>query len=110
MEAHSLLHSGETAVALFTEGKRFEINRDGTGTTGNWVVKAELDVDRVIIYRRRERTNEVYLADFAGISDAGERRRKIHFVNARMIDETDRSWTEFAGGGQNPVRYIAAEE
>jgi 6-phosphogluconolactonase (cycloisomerase 2 family) len=110
MEAQSLLQENETAIAVFTKGSKLQLHADNTGTTGDWVVGGDLDVDKVIIYHRRDSdTNEVYLADFDGVSAAGEGRYKIHFTNAKLMDSTDKSWSEFAATGQNPVRYIRGQ-
>lgn len=111
MNAQSLLKAGQTAVAVFTRGRNLNLNADGTGTTGNWKVRGDLDVDKVIIYHRRDQySNEIYLADFDGVTEAGEGRRTIHFVNASLKDSTEKTWSEFAEASQNPVKYIQAEE
>ena len=110
MDAQTLLRANHTAIAVFTKGPKFHLNPDGSGSTGDWVIDPKLDVDKVIVYQRKEDTNEVYVADYDGLSPAGERRHKIHFLNARLVDSTDKPWTEFAGPGQNPIRYIHGEE
>ncbi len=112
MQAETYLRSGETAVAVFTKGRDFELNKDGTGTTGDWVVRANLDVDKVIIYHRKEETgvNEIYVADFDGLSPGIERRHKIHFVNAKLVNNTDQTWYTFADATQNPVRYLTGAD
>ena len=111
MKAQSLLEAGQTAVAVFTKGSNLNLNADGTGTTGDWKVRGDLDVDKVIIYHRRDQdSNEIYLADFDGVTEAGEGRRTIHFVNAMLKDSTGKSWKEFAATGQSPVKYIRAQE
>lgn len=109
MKARELIADGETAVAVYTDGLFLEIKPDGTGSTGNWIVRSDLDVDRVIILRRgASQVNQVYVATFNGLTlDEGDPRRwRIHFTNARLVGRTDNNWREFADAGQNPVRYV----
>jgi hypothetical protein len=109
MKARDLIEEGQSAVAVFTSGRKLEINSDSSGSTGNWVVRGDLDVDRVIIYHRREAgDNEVYLATYDGLTRAPDEpaRSRIKSTNAHSVGVTENNWKEFAGPGQNPVRYI----
>ena len=66
--------------------------------------------DRVVIYKRTPRQNEVYIADRSGITDSDEEGRSIvHFVNAEPAGLTDKNWYDFADANANPVRYLGSQ-
>lgn len=109
MKAKTLLKPGETALVVFTKGPRFEFRSNGSGETGNWKIDPRRSFSKVIIYRRRpeQRGNEIYIADYVGMSLSDERGRyRVHFVNGRLVNETKSNWIDFAEGSSNPVRYI----
>lgn len=54
MKAQAYLQPDETAVVVFTKGRNLRLRDDGTGTTGDWVVRGDLNVDKVIVYHRKE--------------------------------------------------------
>jgi hypothetical protein len=116
-ELHSvidLLAPGESALAVFTHGRHFNLNPDGTGSSGNWVIDPERRVDRFIVYNRSGAAGvpaEVYRADFVGaVQSAEPGRLVVNFRAAELAGVTRDSWPKFADTGVNPVRYIARPE
>src|SRR5438874_1334261 len=87
-----VLQPGESALAVFTDGRHFQLNGDGTGTSGNWVAGPERVVDRFVVYHRDGRAGEVaqvYRADFAGTTPSPEPGRVIvSFQSAELIGVT----------------------
>jgi hypothetical protein len=112
-ELHSvtdLLVPGESALAVFTHGRHFDLNPDGTGSSGNWVIDPERHVDRFIVYSRTGPAGvpaEVYRAVFVGADETAEPGRfVVSFRGAELVGITRESWPQFADTGVNPVRYI----
>ena len=109
MKARDLLASGESAVVIFTSGGDFYIREGGNGSTGNWPVNPSREYDRVIVYRRDERTgtNDIYLARPAAITKSpAENRYVIGLVGIRHVGTSDQNWFDFAEGGPFPIRYL----
>lgn len=104
--ATSLLKRGEDALVIFTYGKYFRKSKDGSGSTGNWVIDENRKCKRVVIYNRTERGNEVYVAQRAGISPSREAGRfVIALNNIQYFGSTYFNWPQFSGS-RNPVRYF----
>jgi hypothetical protein len=109
MKAHDFLQSGETVMVIFTRGGRFDLRADHTGATGNWVIDPNRKIDRVIIYHRNEdtHTNLLYIGCFIEAERTTENGRyNIHLAHIQYIGKTEIHWKEFAGSGQNPIRYL----
>jgi hypothetical protein len=109
-----LLQPGESGLAVFTHGRHFQLNSDGTGTSGNWVADSTRVVDRFVVYLRDGRAGviaRVFRADFAGAAPSPEAGRiVVSFRSAKQVGVTRASWPKFAHTGANPVRYIAASQ
>lgn len=109
MEARNLLKPDETAIVIFTKGKHFHINPDGTGTTGYWKINPKRKVQRVIIYKRESKTsdNEVYIAEHAGVGTPNkEGRYTILLRKLKHVGVTRKNWRDFAEGARSPIRYL----
>ena len=113
MKARDLIADGETAVVILTSGPYFEVNADGSGSTGKWVIDPTRRLDKVIIYRRDplHLTAEVFVGEPVDIVKSDrDRRYVIHLANVRDMGETPETWLPFADlkpGAQNPIRYVS---
>jgi hypothetical protein len=112
MPARAFLRPDETALVIFTDGSNLTFGADGSGTSGEWEINPQRKVDRVILYRRLDspERNEIYLANHAGTRPAPDPDR--HFVDLAHVQYaglTQEDWYEFAGKGQNPIRYVRGE-
>jgi len=104
--ATSLLKRGENAIVIFTYGKYFRKNRDGSGSTGHWVLDEKRKANKVVIYNRTHRGNEVYIAQRAAITPSKHAGRFIIQLNdIRYYGCTYFNWPQFSGS-RNPVRYF----
>lgn len=118
LRAFDLVEENERAVVLFTRGRAFELEPNGVGSTGHWIIaeRRSDELDRVIIYHRRDdmNANDVYIASFDGLSpspphpDDPNRWRKsvIHFSGWRHVSETEADWEAFGGTKQNGRFYL----
>src|SRR5438309_11890453 len=112
MNAKELLSANETGIVVCTDGHLFNLYDDGTGASGNLVVKKKPGVDKVIVYKQDKRRNrhDVYVGMFDGVRPSDEEgRRMIRMTRVRFVGTTDSNWNEFAdlkSGGRNPVRYV----
>src|SRR5690349_7455375 len=96
--ATSLLKRGENAIVIFTYGKYFHRQKDGSGSTGNWVLDEKRKANQVIIYNRTERGNEVYVAKRAALTPAKQAGRfVINLNNIRYFGCTYFNWPQFSG-------------
>jgi hypothetical protein len=108
MKAIDLISAGEKALVIYTKGDDLTIRENGDGQTGNWVVRRDVGVDSVILYRPTACGVEVHKGAFAGIiAEVEKRRRVIGFTGMQQLDDTDLKWPQFAGGGSNPIRYVS---
>ncbi len=104
--ATSLLKRGENAIVIFTYGKSFNIKKDRSGSTGNWVINQERKYNKVIIYERTESGNDVYVAKRTTIRRSKEDGRYvIHLKDVSYYGSTYLNWPNFSGS-RNPVRYL----
>lgn len=104
--ATSLLKRGENAIVIFTYGKYFRKMKDGSGSTGNWVIDEKRKCSKVVIYNRTQRGNEVYVAKRAAVTPSKEAGRFI--IKLDRIEYygcTYFNWPQFAGS-RNPIRYF----
>ena len=115
MKAKNLLKSGETAIAIFTDGRNLEIKFGGKSISGVWRIDRKLEADKVIIYLRNKEKgiNEIYIGDFSGIVPSTvkglEHRFSVEFTNVEFVGETYENWNGFADtkrGSANPIRKI----
>lgn len=105
--ASQLLAKAQSVIVVFTRGSHFKINPDSSGSTGNWRVNADLTSDKVIIYYRKKATNEVYTADFVGITHSSEPDRQVILLrNISFAGTTASNWLQFGSGSQWPVQFI----
>src|SRR6187455_2921174 len=105
--AVDLLEPNESALAVFTRGDHLEMYSDGSGSSGNWVIKPNRQLDKFIIYYRHMELVptqvEVYLADYIDVAPSKEGSRLIvNFKNARRMGTTNSNWYEFVGPGTAP--------
>ena len=110
-QASDVISSSQSAVIIFTHGEGLSIDPAGNGETGDWVLDPDNveEVDRVIIYLRRETetVNRIYLGRYTGIRPSELPRRYIlRFASLKEVGTTDANWLAFAGAGQNPVAYL----
>jgi hypothetical protein len=106
MNATSLLKRGENAMVIFTYGKSFKVHKDRSGSTGNWVISTQRRCRKVIIYKRSERGNDIYVARRAAIRRSKEEGRYIiQLADVRYFGTTYLNWPSFSGS-RNPVRYF----
>lgn len=104
--ATSLLKRGENAIVIFTYGKYFRKKQDGSGSTGNWVIDENRKCNKVVIYNRTQRGNEVYIAKRTAVTPSKEAGRfVIKLNNIEYYGCTYFNWPQFAGS-RNPVRYF----
>jgi len=102
----SLLKRGEHAIVIFTYGKSFHRRRDGSGSTGNWVIDDKRRCNKVVIYNRTDSRNDIYVARRTAVKPSREQGRfvldlaKIHYFGSTYLN-----WPQFAGS-RNPVRYL----
>lgn len=109
-----LLEPGESALVVFTHGQHFNLDPDGTGSSGDWVIDPDRHVDRFIVYSRRGPAGgpaEVYRAEFVSAAESAKPGRfVVNFSGAELVGVTRESWPQFADTGVNPVRYITRPE
>ena len=104
--ATSLLKRGENAIVIFTYGKYFRKMKDGSGSTGNWVIDEKRKCNKVVIYNRTQRGNEVYVAKRAALTPAKQAGRFIiNLHNIEYFGCTYFNWPQFSGS-RNPIRYF----
>jgi hypothetical protein len=104
--ATSLLKRGENAIVIFTYGKYFRKMKDGSGSTGNWVIDEKRKCNKVVIYNRTHRGNEVYVAKRTALTPSKEAGRfVIKLNNIEYYGCTYFNWVQFAGS-RNPIRYF----
>jgi hypothetical protein len=104
--ATSLLKRGQDAIVIFTHGKYFRKNRDGSGSTGNWVIDEKRKCNQVIIYNRTQRGNQVYVAKKTAVTPSKvEGRSVIQLADIEYYGTTYFNWPQFAGS-RNPIRYF----
>jgi hypothetical protein len=109
--AQELLQPGETGLFVYTDGRHFTVNADGSGSTGFWVINPTRQVDRVVVVREEfrggQRFAELFTARHDGIIGPEDGRYTVRLLDVQLAGSTDRTWKEFADAGQNPVRYIS---
>lgn len=110
-KAKDVLNVGEKAVVLFTRGPHFYLDRDGNGSTGNWVINENslVGIDKVIVYKRDETNgkNIVYIGDYQNCRPSNEQRRLIlTFTNMNEAGSTNSNWIQFGGVGGQPVFFL----
>jgi len=111
LNAKDLLKNTESAVVVFTHGDYLQIDPNGSGQSGIWVVNPDnLDyVDSIIIYLRlpNSNINRLLKGTYLRCSPAGvPRRYYLHFSELKEIGTTPSNWIQFGNGGQNPVCII----
>jgi hypothetical protein len=106
-----LLKPGESALAVLTDGRHFNLNHDGSGSSGNWLINPQRQVERFIVYHRPGSAGDsanLYRADYVDATPSPESGRSvISFRKAEQVGVTRLSWPEFADTGASPVRYIS---
>jgi hypothetical protein len=115
MKANEIIEDNKTAVMIFTDGLNLEINRDGSGKSGVWVISPKAEVDKVIVYFRNKtrNINEIYVGDFSGLTPSQikgyENRLTINFNNMKFAGFTRANWNQFTGtkrGSVSPIKYL----
>jgi hypothetical protein len=116
---YDLIEPSERVLAVFTThvelDSNLKINSDGTGYTGDWVIRKNPGVDRIIIYKRNKNRiseeNILYKGRISSIEGPlsrylDKKRYRIHFYQLKEIGSTNEKWSAFADCGTNPVRYF----
>lgn len=105
--ATSLLKRGENAIVIFTYGKYFRKMKDGSGSTGNWVIDENRKCNKVVIYNRTHRGNEVYVAKRTALTPSKKEAGRfiIQLDEIQYYGCTYFNWLQFAGS-RNPIRYF----
>ena len=109
--AQELLQPGETALCVLTDGRNFTINADGSGSTGRWKLTPTRQVDCVVVYRQEHCDGRSFVELFRARHDGvvgptEEGRFTVQLLGIEQAGSTESGWQEFAGPGQNPVRYV----
>jgi len=112
---NNILNKGERAVAVFTThdewSSNLKFNPDGTGYTGDWVLRKDPNVEVVFIYHRVESGNRIHKAKITSIEGPlakhKRKRYRIHFCDSKYLGNTDETWSDFADCGANPVKYFS---
>jgi hypothetical protein len=104
--ATSLLQRGEHAIVIFTYGRHFQKRKDGSGSTGDWVIDETRKCNKVVIYNRIQARNDIYVAKRRDIKPAKQPGRFVlKLSDIRYFGTTYFNWPQFAGS-RNPVRYL----
>lgn len=105
-------------IAVYTHKSKWAdlllISEDGTGYTGDWLIRPYVEPKVVIIYVAEEdmpHSAIIYRADITSIEGPmkqydKENRFRIHFNNAQEVMTTDLNWKRFASTGSYPVKYF----
>jgi hypothetical protein len=110
-----IIEEDERVIAVFTTHDQWSsnliINKDRTGSTGDWAIRSNPDVETVIIYHRVDGGNYIYKAKIVSIEGPlpkykDRNRYKIYFSGCEDEGVTTNTWSDFANCGANPVRYI----
>jgi hypothetical protein len=112
--ARELLRPGETGLFVFTDGRHFVINQDGSGSTGLWVIDPSRRVDRIVVFRQVHRDGLQIVELFSALPDGvsgpdQDRRYTLKLLELQMVGSTNQGWRDFADAGQNPVRYVSRQ-
>jgi len=108
--ADQLLRPGEIGLFIYTEGGALQINDDGTGSTGNWMIDPLRRVDFIFIYKRNQENgsmNELLIARCGDFEGPVSKRYKVNLRDVRLIGYTSVNWAEFASTQKNPIRYLS---
>jgi hypothetical protein len=109
--ALDVLEPGERGLCVYTRGPYLSFDRDGSGSSGWWILNPHREVDKVIIYLRSSHQQaEVYVADWLRFEARQNdiRRFKVYFLNGNVDSpyRTVSNWFSFANTGAYPVRYL----
>ncbi|MFM7791788.1 MAG: HNH endonuclease, partial [Microcystis panniformis] len=88
VKARDFIKPNEKVVVIFTEGKHFVLHDDNTGSTGQWKIDPNREVDRIILYHRDDENNanNLYIANHAGAEPADrEGRYDIRLTHVQYI-------------------------
>ncbi len=103
-----IINAGETVLVVFTDGKYFTNEQDGNGSTGNWKIDKNREIDKVIIYKRMtQNNNQIYVGIKSDIIDSKEEGRfVIRMKNIKLVGTTNHNWKEFKeNDSSNPIMY-----
>ncbi len=117
---YDLIESNERVLAVFTThvelDSHLKINQEEkNGYTGDWVIRKNPAVDRLIIYKRTKgrdgEENRLYKGRISNIEGPldlypDKKRYRIHFYELEEVGTTNEKWSAFADCGTNPVRYF----
>lgn len=109
-----VLQPGESALVIFTRDRELTLRPDGSGFTGNWVLDPRRRQSRVVIYNRTGANADggeiISALHWETTASTEPGRFVVAFKNSVLHGRTDKDWKEFAGTGQNPIRYIDATQ
>lgn len=107
-----LLKQGDIALAVKTNGAKFEFIANGTSKSGSWKVKDGKEFNKVIVYLEDDDGATVYIGDYTGRESNGVKCTLI-FNNSLEKGRTESTWTEFTGGksrGYNRIYLSISDE
>ncbi len=97
-----ILESSDVALAVKTDGRRFEFINGGESSTGCWPLDLSRQFNKVIVYHSGQGGN-IYIGDYVSSVEDAELTGKYHINlnNTRLVGNTSESWTQFTHG-KNP--------
>ncbi|MBU4222202.1 MAG: HNH endonuclease [Euryarchaeota archaeon] len=103
-----IINAGETVLVVFTRGNYFTYEQDGNGSTGNWKINKNREIDKIIIYKRMTHDhNQIYVGIKSDIIDSKEEGRfVIRMKNIKLVGTTNHNWKEFKeNDSSSPIMY-----
>ena len=113
----TILYRGERTVAFFTRGDRFQVNPNGTGSTGAWLlstkkVKAGFFVPiTVAVYLRTKNQNEIWHATSTAVAPEppdtkGRSRYRLDLIKAHLVGTASTTWFDCAETRRQDFTYL----
>jgi hypothetical protein len=106
-----VLSDGESALALYTDGRHLKIKPSGLSESGFWKIARTEELRKVVVYRKVEGNAKIYVGEFAGLRKIPSREDTkviVTFTNAKLVGRTDKKWTDFScqPGGRSQRVYL----
>ena len=111
MKAIELLEEGKKYATFFTGGDNLTVeSEENLNSTGRWSISADMKVDKVLIYLRKEGdiVATIYEGNYKGKARGVlDRRFTVYFTDIKELGTTANNWSEFTGNKSvNPVAYF----